>query len=164
MEATQSGQEITCQCGQRLEVPTMRKLSTLKRAKRPEKGRPTTSTWGARQAVLLIGIIITLGGSAFAARVYYRRPTIPAIQDLTPYQSWFVWQGELRPGLRQPPPWEQTYLEAMKRFRRWMGLAGTIVGLGVVTMISSLLIPRRGPTRRKKSGSRPPGQRTPNRR
>lgn len=165
VEATQSGQEITCQCGQRLEVPTMRKLRTLQRVKRVGEAKRPAATWGARQAVLLLGAIITLGGLAWAAYLYYfLQPRILKIEDLTPFQSWVAWQEELRPGLRQPPPWEKPYLKGMKDFGRWLVVSQAVIGLGVVVMLSSVVIPKKGPARRKTPGPRGAKQRAPGRR
>jgi hypothetical protein len=156
VEATQSGQEVTCPCGRRLEVPTMRKLSTLERTRRPERTRPPSTSWGARQAVFLLGVIITLAGLAFAAYLYLKRPQIPPVVDLNPRQTWIVWQQEIRPGLTQPPPWEGQYLAGVKTYRVLLGTAGSVAALGTLVIFSSLLIPRRRPLRAKRPGRRRP--------
>jgi len=158
VEATQSGQEVNCPCGRQLEVPTMLKLSTLERAKRTERSRPPSASWGTRQGVFLLGLIITLAGSGFAAYVYLQRPKILPITDLTPRQTWFVWQLEIRPGLNQPPPGEKQFLAARKTYHVLLGIAGSVAALGALVMFSSLLIPRRRPpTVRKPGRRRPPG-------
>lgn len=166
VEATQSGQQITCPCGQRMEVPPMRTLRTLQRVKRAgETSKKPSSAWGARQAVLLLGAIVTLSGLIWTAYLYhFTQPRILKIEELTPYQSWVAWQEELRPGLRQPPPWEKSYLEGMKAFGRWLVASQLVIGLGVVAMLSSLAIPKKGPVRRKTPNPKGPRQRAPGRR
>lgn len=185
VEATQSGQEVTCQCGKRLEVPTMRTLRTLKIVKRPEAGPSASSTWGARQAVLMLGVLIALAGVAWAGylllqkrsvigRLDASRPKIVDIHELSPYQAWVVWQEEIRPGLHEAAPWEEAYQRGMRNWeetrlryarltRWWLSTAGTLIGVGVVTVGISFLIPRPG-ARRKTPGPRSPARGGPNRR
>lgn len=138
----------------------MRKLNTLKRGRPAQEQRPSASAWGARQAVLLLGVIVTLAGAAWAAYLVYNRPRIVPIGELTPVQSWaLVWTQELRPGVAKAPPWEESYLEHLKWYHRWLGAAGAIAGVGLITMASSLLIPKRGPRRRRRPGQKPPPRR-----
>jgi hypothetical protein len=103
-------------------------------------------------------MMIALAGLAWAGYLTHNQPQILPIRELTPLQSLAVWQQELLPGVQKAPPWEESYLEGMKWYHRWLAMAGTVVALGLVTMASSFLIPKRGPRRRKKPGPKPPGK------
>jgi len=97
-----------------------------------------------------MGLLVTLVGLAALASVHFsRHPAVP-IQELSPLETWFVWHQEIRPGIDHLPPWEKAYLSGTKTHKRWMGVAATVAGVGVVTMLTSLLIPARAPRRRKR--------------
>ena len=156
VETTQAGEQITCECGESLEVPTMRDLRVLKRAEAPAAAARPASTWGARQAVLLLGALITLAAVAAVAVTIYRyqtyqtRPKILDADELTPFGTWLLWQQDLRPGIERPFVWQQPLERAQKRYKRRLDIIGVLAGIGVLTMICSLLIPKQGPRRRKR--------------
>lgn len=124
-----------------------------KRGRRPAlTGR---SAWGTRQRLLLIGAVITTVGVAMGAYFYLFRPRQYAAERLAPLQTWNVWR-DLSHGIDQRPAWEAAYLEFLASYHRWMIVAGTITGVGVIVMGGSLLAPR---SRRKRRARRPPPRR-----
>lgn len=176
VSTTQAGEEVTCECGTRLEAPTMRGMTLLKRSdpqsirgglKRSqsgEKGRTRgsaaktpTSSWGGRQRVLLVGTVITIVGLALAIFFHVTRPRLAPIESLAPYTTWQLWH-DLRTGVDRRPQWEEYYLEGVAIRQRWVVVASTIGGIGVLIMACSMLVPSR-PSQRRRSrlGPKPRG-------
>ena len=155
VDASQAGQEVGCACGAKLEVPTMRRLTSLKRAEPETIAQPSTATWGVRHALLLVGALITAVGLVAAILHYPQRPTDFEVDNLSQLETWVLWQ-ELRQGLNHQAPWEEPYYDGLKLYHRWLGVAGGIAVFGLLTMGRSLLIPkkRRGKSA-KKRGPRP---------
>ena len=176
--ASQAGQQLQCECGAALEVPSMRGLAELERVgPSPEAvpsapARPTAPTsqtaqkeerrstqrrapvWGTRQRLLLIGAVIATVGVGMGTYFYEFRPRLVDAELMGPVQSWKLWR-DLSHGIDQRPPWESAYLQFLAGYHRWMIVAGAITGTGVIVMASSLLAPR---SRRKRRGRRPPGK------
>jgi len=173
--ASQAGQQLQCECGASLEVPSMRGLAELepvgpspdagssaaaspdamapKRVQRTSRGRGPV--WGTRQRLLLIGAVITTVGVGMGAYFHVFRPRQLDAEGLAPIQTWNVWR-DLSHGIDQRPAWESDYLEFLASYRRWMIVAGAITGIGVIVMGGSLLAPR---SRRKRRARRPPPRR-----
>ena len=176
VQASQAGQQLQCECGAALEVPSMRGLAELERIgptldaapsapARPtapasqtaqKKGRRSAQrrapVWGTRQRLLLIGALMATVGVGTGAYFYVFRPRILDAEVMAPIQTWNVWR-DLSHGIDQHPAWESAYLEYLASYHRWMIVAGAITGTGVIVMASSLLAPR---SRRKRRGRRPP--------
>jgi hypothetical protein len=125
---------------------------------RRARARRLRSAWGPRQRLLFIGAVIAAVGLAMGAWFYLFRPRVVEADRLAPIQSWALWR-DLRHGVDQRPAWEAAYLEFLDRYHRWMIVAATITGVGVVVMASSLLLPKRRPKRRVRK--RPPKVRSP---
>lgn len=175
VEASQAGQQIRCPCGAAVEVPAMRGLAELERATpEPATGRSSstehpsgaaqgmpapsraaarssTSVWGTRQRLLLIGALLSLLGLGMAGWFHFARPRVVPTEAMAPIDTWRMWQ-DLRHGIDQHPDWEEFYLESLATYRRWMIVASFVIGVGVVVMASSLLAPSR---RRRRPGRRP---------
>ena len=148
VEATRAGQEVVCQCGRRLEVPTMRKLRHLERAAPPERGRTPSQAWGARQAVILVGSLVILAAMITAAWFYTMRPKMKPIEELTFADTWIIWERDLHPGIDFTSPSERGYLEVRKAYHRWMSVVAAFFVLGVGIVVVGLLMPKRGPRRK----------------
>lgn len=166
VEASQAGQEIRCRCGAALEVPTMRGLAQLERAgPKPAVGRSTatpqtgqasdvppaagrstirgsTSVWGTRQRLVLVGGFITVLGLGSAIVLYAGRPRLLDLERYPPIGTWQLWH-DLRQGIEQRPAWEEQYTRSVAGYHRWMVVASAIAGIGVLLMASPLLVRKR---------------------
>jgi hypothetical protein len=171
VEASQAGQQIRCECGAVLEVPTMRGIAQLDRAgpeslaagafppgatKQASKAvglaaKRSSSNWGPRQGVLLVGGVITGLALCLASYYYVSRPRIIDATILAPIETWQLW-FDLNQGIDQRPPWEEMYLRGVANYHRWMILASTIAGIGVLIMAGALFAPRK---RQKQRASGP---------
>ncbi len=152
VETTQAGQTVECECGRSLEVPTLKGLRELEQVAVEAPSGPKGAAWGSRQAVVLVGIVVTLIGIALVAYFYSIRPRQEHFADpevLTPLGSWYAWQ-ELRTGAKTPSFTKFPYIEALNSYRRWMDVAIVIVVLGGLTVVGGLVLGKsgRGPASR----------------
>ena len=153
VDSTKAGQTIECECGDRLEVPTLgvlKKLPQVMQEKRPA----ATVKWAARQRVLLLGIIICIIGLGVAGFFTFDRPEPPPhqhrIEHLPEYvesmslmetiQLWGTLEHGLPDGLS---PEDQTYQEARQAYLRRTAVALVIAGVGALVMIISVFIPKK---------------------
>jgi hypothetical protein len=141
VELAQAGQEVRCACGIVLEVPTLQGLRALKRAPVEVAARPR-STWGLRQQLLLVGAMITVASLVVAGYFYRNRPQMIDLNTVSPMHAWVVWQ-ELRLGVRFRSPEIGQYHAMVAAHSRWMGVVGVVAALGLLTMASSLLVPKK---------------------
>src|ERR1700682_380298 len=65
----QSGETLVCGCGARLNVPTRRELQTLEPA--PPTAAPLQPTWGRRQGLIFLGLLITTVSLAVCGYLYF---------------------------------------------------------------------------------------------
>lgn len=157
VDAGQSGLNIRCSCGAELTVPTLRGLSQLERASAPPAGRADVapeSTWGARQALVFLGLVILLGASLPAALTWYTYPQPPRLRDdfaelnredidqATLIQTWELWK-ELRKDFSDEAeiPLMYAYNESEKNARTRLIFMGVVGGAGLLMAIVGLLIP-----------------------
>lgn len=66
----QAGQFLQCTCGEKFEVPPIRKLRELE----PAEEEPLAPLWTMRKGFLFIGGLVTLCSVAFAAVIWIYRP------------------------------------------------------------------------------------------
>jgi len=157
VDRSQAGQGIRCECGARLEVPTMRALRLLERVTpKPDAARPTRSAWGARQGLLLLGVLVILAALGLMALLHSSRPRLHDVEDLPPIRTWLLWQ-ELRQGLQERPVGEKEFLERVTRYRRWIGVLWVVAGAGVLIMAGSRFVPQK--RRRRTAGKQGSGNR-----
>lgn len=158
VDAGQSGLNIRCECGAELTVPTMRGLSQLERASAPPANRrldaASESTWGARQALVFLGLIILLGASLPAALTWYTYPQPPRLREdfteinreeidqATLRQTWELWK-ELRKDFSEEAemPLMYVYLAQEKAARTRLIFMGVIGGVGLLLATAGLLTP-----------------------
>jgi hypothetical protein len=142
-----------------LEVPTLLNLTRLKPAQPPDAApRRARPAWGLRQQVLLIGLAITVVGASWTGWELLQRPPRLEITSLRPALVVVYWIS-LKHGVDNRMPFEVIYAERLEENNRWLIVAGVVIGLGLLTVALSLLIPNR----RKAVGVvRPvPGKRIP---
>jgi len=79
VDKTQAGLSVKCECGRTLDVPTLRDLTQLEQVGDQNKASAskTSTGWGPRQGLTLVGVLITLVGLIWLA---YQIATMP--QDL----------------------------------------------------------------------------------
>lgn len=70
MTTGQAGQTIQCSCGERFEIPSIRKL----RGFPPAEDEPLVPLWTKRQGLLFLGSLITLCAAGFAAVIWLNLP------------------------------------------------------------------------------------------
>lgn len=141
VEARQAGQQIRCQCGMTLEIPTMQAITELQRTEAAQETRRSPS-WGAPQRLILGGALVSAIGLAALAVLFWTRPKPPPVTELPPYESWIVWK-QFRRGPSVPLEREQGFDETREIHRRWMAVAGVVVAIGLLTMFSAAMIPRK---------------------
>ncbi|HVW37334.1 MAG TPA: hypothetical protein VHB99_08510 [Pirellulales bacterium] len=158
VDAGQSGLNVRCECGAELTVPTMRGLSQLERASAPPPNRrldaATESTWGARQALVFLGLIILLGAALPAALTWFTYPQPPRLREdfaelnredidqATLLQTWELWKG-LRKDFSEESeiPEMHLYLALEKSARTRLIFMGVIGGAGLLLAVVGLLTP-----------------------
>jgi len=124
----------------------------------PASGRSTirrsTSVWGPRQRLVLIGGVVIVLGLGLAAAFYALRPQWIDMERLEPIGTWRLWH-DLRQGIEQRPDWEEQYTRSVASYHRWMIVASVVVGIGVLLVAGPLIIPKR---RSKRRARRPPAK------
>ncbi len=160
VEATQAGQQVRCLCGVELEVPTLLNLTRLKPAEPPAAAaapRRARSAWGPRQRVMLVGLAIMVVGALWVGWELLSRPRRLEITAYPPKAVVICW-ALLKQGVARRTPLEILFTERLNDNNRWLIVAGTMTGLGLLTVGLSPLI-----SNRRKAGAvlRPvPGKRT----
>lgn len=150
VEARQSGQQIDCDCGTTLDIPTMTGMRALQRSEPSPGVRRPPSLWGARQRTFWVGTIITVIALSTTMLFYVNRPPITKTEDMTPFQTWLAWkflsEGVRRPSFEINGP--RIYLMRLKAYRFWMVIGLSSVALGLTVMAASALVPKRRLKRR----------------
>jgi len=149
----QAGDEVRCDCGATLEVPTLLEMTALEEASPPKcSPKRPPAPWGGRQRMALIGIVIALAATALAVWLLLDWPTPPQskfsaqrirerTEALSPLESWQVWHllRATGPAGRTPPDEEkEKYQQNLVRSRMWMGLIVAIAVTGVGLAIAGL--------------------------
>lgn len=154
VDSTKAGRNVECECGAKLEVPT---LGGMKKLERVSSEKPAVSRvkWAARQQVFLVGSLVMIVGLAVAGFFALRRPVppphqhrievvIPAfVEKMSLMESLQVW-GSLEQGLPDGLGMEdQRYQAERQAFLHRSGVALFIAGAGVLLMAVSLFIPKK---------------------
>ncbi|HEV7222665.1 MAG TPA: hypothetical protein VGN42_08190 [Pirellulales bacterium] len=157
VDSGQAGLNIRCSCGAELAVPTMRGLDQLERAESPTSGRrqvaPPQSTWGARQALIFLGLVVLLGAALPAGLAWYSYPQPPRLRDdfeklnradidpMTLMQAWDLWT-HLRQDFSEETeiPEMHMYRILAKAARERLIFIGVVGGIGLLLVIAGLLI------------------------
>ena len=145
---SQAGQVVSCQCGARLELPTMLQIVRLEPAP-PETALGPTAGWGLHHRLAFLGLVLMAIGLAMAGGVYGSmpdppRPQTPAeirrqAESFTLLESVGEW-GDLLRGLdSRPLPAEKAYREAVESARRWLVVAAAIGLAGMATTGAALI-------------------------
>ena len=162
VEAGRAGGNVTCACGQTIEVPTVRALRELPQEEAPPRTAsggqdhsPGESNWGPKQGVLFLGFLILLAGglpTLYKVVTYPQAPfrTPEQIADLaemqfdqmTVTQSWHVWKTVIEEqGLsNQPTIYEAQYEAKMAEQNQWLMIFGFVTVCGVLILLGGLFM------------------------
>ncbi|NQU22739.1 MAG: hypothetical protein HQ567_15790 [Candidatus Nealsonbacteria bacterium] len=144
----QAGEMLSCPCGATLEVPTVLQMAHLEQVPmEPGSARPSTS-WGLRQSMVLIGVLIALLGIGLTVGLFVTRPQLldtDEVHDLvnakSAVQSWLSYREDLR---IFGPAWHSKKRDAALAedvFRRnvWMGVTLTLTAGGIILATGATL-------------------------
>lgn len=143
VEQRQAGELVTCTCGRELEVPTLRGLQQLQTSEITADAR---SSWGPKQGLAFIGILLTLASLGFAAYAYATRPKLDVtfVRDVmeatTPANSLLLWQV-VRQGVDVgPTPMSTLHSRQLASSWRWVYIGLAAAAFGALLTVSSFLI------------------------
>ena len=150
----QAGQEVTCECGAAVDVPTMRQLRQLELAEATKSA--DQPRWSTTQGILFAGgtlLAMVAAGLAMYCLVivqFFLDTTTPqvnyallkqSIDQLTPEESLLLWERLRAPPPEIRPPFPHLiHRELAKNLKKKMvlSLAATVVGIGIA--VSAFLI------------------------
>jgi hypothetical protein len=108
VETRQAGESIPCDCGTRLEVPTLRKLRELPLAGEVEAA--AGPAWGARQGAMTACLLVVAASLVVAAACRLTEVPLPTIDpvkysasvdqlvsNMTPLEAWERWVDTYQP-------------------------------------------------------------------
>jgi hypothetical protein len=153
--AAQAGDLLLCECGQRVEVPTLRHLAALEQV---NDAPPRERTWGARQGLIFLGAtLIVLAAAAFLWLQFrepqpFREPLFEhdtsKIDKMTYGDLWKIWPS-FEKGIQrtlfgpEAAAFEWNRLE-IQQWRQWRWTAIAVAGAGVIIIAISLFVVPRG--------------------
>lgn len=160
VDSTQAGLQVQCRCGKSLEVPTLRGLKQLTPAT-SQQAPVVSSTWGPRQGVTFLGIVVFLCGLIgvlvlFATRPAYETPQWKdfdenarrTAQQMTLQESFDTWNSlQKEPFNHNLSPALRSYEERTAAYTRWMVASAVVALLGGV-MAGAALAAGKRPTRK----------------
>ncbi len=145
VEKRQAGQTIVCSCGTSLSAPTLLDMTGLEPAPPEAVPQPASSTWGPRQRLRLLGIMLVLTALAFGVLLYIKRPVSrfdvidperirQTARTFTPAHTWDIWEL-MKKGLDRRT--DLQYAAAVDRFHLWQAAVAAIALSGVALMIAA---------------------------
>jgi hypothetical protein len=162
VEAKQAGLQVSCRCGKSLEVPTLRGMKQLTPVSpsQAEASAPA-STWGPRQGITFLGVVVLLCGLLgvavlFATRPVFNTPDLAEFEKesresalkLSLEESFKAWEAVEKQGLNKSlNPYVRNYQERSAAYSRWLIASGILAGLGGV-MAGAALASGKRPARR----------------
>ncbi len=152
VERSQAGETVHCTCGTSLQVPTLLQMNMLEEVTESATARKPSPTWGWRERLRLLGIILLIvsliGGGVLLWSRPRNDPFSPeeiqrAARALAPVDTWENWQ-RMKQGLDRRI--DKRYEAAMEKFRIWRAVS-VVVGLSGIALIVAGTIPHRGQVR-----------------
>src|SRR5260221_8593002 len=156
--AAQAGDQLQCECRQRIEVPTLRHLAALERVE--DSAARRAKSWGARQGLVFLGASIIAIAAVCLLVLQLQKPQPiheqliqTNIEKMTPAQIWAAWPALQHGIMRSLLPVEAAIYQQRKyeieSWQDWRRATMAVAGAGIVLVAIGLLIVR--PPRRKKS-------------
>ena len=162
IQPARAGQEIRCTCGASLDVPTMLEMATLQRAQPETASEQPVGSWGIRQSLVLLGVVITLTAVGLEIGLYLTRPAMFTPDQIrqwvradSPLESWNRWLA-MRAGGLEPVNTrrsEKKFDEAVIRHRVWMGVVFVFAAGGIALIVVPVLRARKKATVRNPRSS-----------
>jgi hypothetical protein len=133
----------------------MLEMARLERAEEPPSESRPSAHWGARQSIVLLGIVILVGALVPGILLLRGRPVRPMLdvdpdairresQELAPIQAWRVWRSLRAGGLdRRRLITDVKYNEAILRWWSAMAVVLVVAGIGVILIVAPLVRKRR---------------------
>jgi len=150
--ASQAGETLRCNCGQDLEVPTMRGLRGLEQV---EQGADERPLWTAQQGMIFLGLVIMLAGLAFSAYLYWNVPVMDEslarleIERLTPAESFRSWRELRREPGNSRSYWVDIFANRINTLWRWIFVGLAVAVAGVVVVAAGFFMNARSASRRR---------------
>ncbi len=168
VDSRQAGETITCQCGERLSVPTLRGLRELEAVQDTRPAPPAKPKWSPVHGMLFsLGLVAALVGGVMATRhfVAYRsladftvdrtsevdQYTNEVIDGLNINESMQAWHDLTAHPLdsSELPPWIMAQ-EMSQAQKRSMTTWAVVCGVGIAAVVTALAMSRLGgPAARK---------------
>jgi len=147
IEPRQAGEEIQCECGASLEIPTLMKMAELELAEPEPAASAVSGTWGTPQGLMLLGAMISVLALVLGAFSLRSRPEPPitefptelighGVDTLSPLETWHRWQYLRSYGL-DPTPFDadRNYAKRLLKWRLKMGAILAVVAGGIALMV-----------------------------
>lgn len=147
VEAKQAGLQVACKCGKKQEVPTLRGLKQLSLvAGSQQEAAAQASTWGPRQGITFLGVVVLLCGLAGAGVLWFTWPKFDmpdfdkfradsrqAAMEMNLVQAFEAWDGMQKTGFsRNLNPAFRNYEDRSAAHTRWLIASGILAGVGGV--------------------------------
>jgi len=153
VETGQAGESLTCDCGAKVAVPTLRQLRQLPEV-RGEQPAAAGPAWGFRQGAITVSLLLAAVCLAVAGLSRYSERPVPTIdpakytatvdqlvKNMTPLQGWERWTDTYQPltttgfGVYQHPATNAMQLALdWHRWIQWTALALAAV-FGVAALV-----------------------------
>ena len=137
IEVAQAGQTVRCACGAKLEIPAMRRITSLEPLGPEAEDRRSRSiaAWDKHKARMLLGAVLTVVAGMLIAWLAWSRPRLSNVQTLSLLESWTLWR-ELRLGAnRDPSLAAKEFAKSLMANRDWTVVAVSLTILGLLIMV-----------------------------
>ena len=150
VDTSLAGDLVTCEaCGQTVEVPTLLRLKQLEPAV-PEQARPARRAWGAKQKVLVVGLLVTAIGVGLTTWCILTWPLPPVdmvpkdhipetVAKMSPIETVSHWRI-LQRGVDAPFPDDIAYLKSRTRHQFFLAGCLLILVAGLVVDVVALAL------------------------
>ena len=143
VQPRQAGETILCCCGASLEVPTLLGMADLEPAPQPSTPLPSTTGWGIKHRLRLLGIVLVLSAVGGGVWLYMHQPASRFDQidpelirqnykKFTPSVTWDGWRY-MQKGLDRRI--DENYAAAVLRFRAWQIVVGAVTLCGIMLIV-----------------------------
>ena len=151
VEPSQAGLSVTCACGASTEMPTLMGLRQYPRAD-GQAAPSKTSTWGPRQGLMALGVILMVSSGVLMLQSYRGGPVEPRFESMdyeavrsqasrmTLEQARHEWNELPRELDGEPHPYWSQYARATRNFRLWMISVGAVTVVGLILVVASRFI------------------------